>query len=337
MPEPKPPEPKPNPSPAAPAKPNRLAAPAQAELKQSEAKITQKYGAEIAAARTDPGEKRKLAKTLYLDFLQEGNDSALRYASLEKSFEMAVELGELEKLVLPLLEEFQETFEVDTDLLAAGAFDRLLAQPEWHGEQASVIQKASSEQWPKALRSHHYAAAIKLSELSVRAARLAMSKEAAALDRRAKELSQFIGVLELWDQAAEKGSKKLQLVSDDPTAHYQVGVMECLGKENWEEGLPHLAKGSDAELKSPASKELAMPAAPADQLALAQSWIEIARQKRGLAALHLFKHARAWIEKAMQGSGVPREMAAAMQQEADTQIVRLSKTLDDLTANVAAP
>jgi len=325
------PRPTPMPSPRPAPKPNRLAVPSPQERNQAETKMVQKYGSDLAAARTDADAKRKLAGSLYRDFLEEAGDPAMRYVSLEKARDLAIELGELEKLVLPFLDEFADTFEIDELLAKATALDRFLMQPAGRGEQAAIVQKIAVEDMPKALREHHFAAALKLSEVSVRAARLAMSKEAGALDRRAKEASQFIGNLDSWEQAAEKGAKKLTLVADDPTASYQVGLFECAGKENWIAGLPHLAKGSDAELKIPAQKELSAPSSAADQLALAQAWADVAKQKRGLAAMHIYKHARVWAQKASLAEGGANS-AASLTQEIDMQLARLTKILDDLTA-----
>src|SRR5262249_48854736 len=52
----------------------------------------------------------------------------------------------------------------------------------------------------------------------------------------------------------------------------------CFSKGDWQQGLPMLARGSDAKLKELAKKDLGNPQDPERQIELADSWWEIAEK-----------------------------------------------------------
>ncbi|MCH7729376.1 MAG: hypothetical protein IH991_23305, partial [Planctomycetes bacterium] len=60
---------------------------------------------------------------------------------------------------------------------------------------------------------------------------------------------------------------------DDPNANLLVGKWHCFEKNDWEAGLPHLAKSNDTLLSSLAKRETTSPPETAtDQIALADAW-----------------------------------------------------------------
>src|SRR5207237_1423076 len=62
----------------------------------------------------------------------------------------------------------------------------------------------------------------------------------------------------------------------DAEANLIVGKHLCFGCGRWDEGLPLLAKGSDAALKTLAEKDLAKPPGGAALMALADGWWDLA-------------------------------------------------------------
>jgi len=69
---------------------------------------------------------------------------------------------------------------------------------------------------------------------------------------------------------------------DDPGANTIVGRFLCLQMDNWAEGLPHLAKGSDFSLTKIANLEQSPPSDPAGKFKLANSWWDVANKRIGL-------------------------------------------------------
>ena len=91
----------------------------------------------------------------------------------------------------------------------------------------------------------------------------------------------------------------LKTSPDNAEANLVVGRYCCLMKGQWQDGLDNLAKGSDAECKALADKELARPAAPDAQVAVADGWYDLA-QTQGVATRQiLLAHASEWYERAL--------------------------------------
>jgi hypothetical protein len=109
---------------------------------------------------------------------------------------------------------------------------------------------------------------------------------------------------------------------DDPAANGLVGRHLALELGRWEPAFPLLAKSEDGEWARAARMELARPARPAEQLATAQAWRELARRvARGEDRLALGARARGWLERVQpQLEGVQRE-------EADRALAELARDM----------
>jgi WD40 repeat protein/regulation of enolase protein 1 (concanavalin A-like superfamily) len=70
--------------------------------------------------------------------------------------------------------------------------------------------------------------------------------------------------------------KTLAVSPNDPRANLALGKYHCVWRGDWGEGLPMLARGSDAVLKALAEKDLANPDDPAAEIALAKDWLKYA-------------------------------------------------------------
>jgi hypothetical protein len=84
---------------------------------------------------------------------------------------------------------------------------------------------------------------------------------------------------------------------NDAKAHLALGRYYCLD-DNWQEALPHLAKGGDADLQQLAQRELASPAEPTEQVKLADAWWELAQNREGTERDSLLLRAGYWYDLA---------------------------------------
>jgi hypothetical protein len=72
-------------------------------------------------------------------------------------------------------------------------------------------------------------------------------------------------------------------------------------------GLPSLAKGTDAELKGLAARDLDGPTAAPDQTALADGWWDAGEKRTGAARVQLRRRAVLWYQKSLtQTTGLTR-------------------------------
>lgn len=149
------------------------------------------------------------------------------------------------------------------------------------------------------------------------------AREAAAQAKRLKDVSlvarsearaREVSDLQKDKEAAKKAREVLATTPDDPAANLAAGRHLCLAKGDWEAGLPHLAKGSDAGLKALAARDLANPAEAKEQMAVGDAWWDLGLRRR---AVHWYSKAlpsssgltRARLEKRLAEAG-PVEPAA---------------------------
>ncbi len=87
-------------------------------------------------------------------------------------------------------------------------------------------------------------------------------------------------------------------VKDDPKANLMIGQELCFGQGDWDSGLKLMARGSDADLRSLAEKDLASPTAAAEQMAVGDGWWDVAQNETGLPRAHVATRSAYWYQKA---------------------------------------
>ena len=99
---------------------------------------------------------------------------------------------------------------------------------------------------------------------------------------RKKALDQRDGVQDYCRRLAERQAAEARFEAnpEDAEAHLALGRNLCLD-DDWKSGLPHLAKGSDHELRQLAERDLASPSEPAVQVELADDWWTLGRRGQG--------------------------------------------------------
>ncbi|MCE9529762.1 MAG: SUMF1/EgtB/PvdO family nonheme iron enzyme [Planctomycetes bacterium] len=93
--------------------------------------------------------------------------------------------------------------------------------------------------------------------------------------------------------------KVLATKPDDPAANTTVGRFLCLINNDWDAGLPLLAKSGDANLKAAAEKELAQPQEAMQQMEVGDLWWDIADKETGTLQGALQQRALAWYQTAL--------------------------------------
>ena len=84
---------------------------------------------------------------------------------------------------------------------------------------------------------------------------------------------------------------------DDAEANLAVGRWYCVNKDDWEKGLPGLAKGGDSELCQTAQEDLKSPEGAEAQLKLADAWWDLAAKARGALQDALRLRAGYWYKQ----------------------------------------
>jgi hypothetical protein len=96
----------------------------------------------------------------------------------------------------------------------------------------------------------------------------------------------------------------LKINADDPAANAVVGGFWAYVKDNWEKGLPFLAKGNDDATADAAKRELAQTSDEAEEpkgddiAKLADDWFAVAEKQEAPAKYNVLRHAQSLYQQA---------------------------------------
>jgi hypothetical protein len=245
-------------------------------------------------AQRDPAEKSRFARRL-LDQAQETkNDPAGCYVLLRESRDLAVQLCDV-ATIIDTIDETARRFVVNAATLKLDALSkaaRNAATPELNTTLAQALLALIDE----SIAIDEYETAAKLASTGENVARKAQPPtiliEFQQRGTKMRELARR------YDKV-KTDLRTLQTQANDPAANFAVGSFLCFEKNNWDKGLPVLARGSDATLKTLAEIDVTSPVDAAVQTALADGWYESALKDRTPARAQMLKRAAFWYQRAL--------------------------------------
>jgi hypothetical protein len=316
------------PTPAVPAPP--AAAPARQpeppaeEQKRAEGQIRELFRGEYA--RKAGADVAALAAKLLETGIAEKGDAAACFVLLRESRDAAVQVGAVET-AFRSVDAMAERFDVDGPSMRLAAAEGLAKSARGAAAGRALAEESLGLADTLAARDDHDRA---LKALAAAAAGARASGEADLVARvRAEE--QQTRVLQAEYRKAEPALRKLAESPDDPDARLAVGRYVCFAQGDWEAGLRHLAKGSDAALRDLAARELAPPADAAAFLALADGWQKIVATLTGSARERASGRALEHYRTALPG------LAAAEAERIRKRVAELEKASGGASAAAVPP
>lgn len=272
--------------------------------------LQQKIAAEISSlsrAKT-AAERTKLAYEL-VQAAKASTEPNERYVLLRQSSELAGRAGDV-ALALQVIEIMGE-FEIDV-LSEKGKAMLALAEKPIDSQQAGAFFNAAQSVIAEALSAGRHELAADLSRAVCRSCQRSKEFRKKALEQRDRVQAHCRRQAERREAEAN-----LQANPEDAGAHLALGRQCCLA-DDWTSGLPHLAKGSDAELRELARRDLASPAGPAEQTELADAWWTLGKGRQGEDREALLLRAGHWYDRARGklASGLERLKAEKRLEEA---------------------
>ena len=291
-------------APKRPAEPpaDRLPIPDKEARDAAAALVEEAFGDQCKAARSLDN---KLAMVDKLIKAADGEkDPAQRFALLNRARLLAAGAGDLGE-ARRAADEMVNSFRIDGEK-ADVAVLRAVAKTAT-GEQNQPVAEFGANLMEDAILADKFDLAEQLQAIALRAARkcgdTALVKR---LQRRGKDLQRICE-----DFAATANAQAaLEKDRDDAAASLTVGKFYCFSKGDWEKGLPLLARGADAALKSVAEKEQANPNTADERLALADQWWQLADDQKGGVKEAMQLRAQKWYREAVSYlSGLGRARA----------------------------
>jgi len=236
-------------------------------------------------------QKQTLAKEMVSNGKQTAGDPAAQYVMFDEARRLAAEANDL-YLAMDAIDQLEQRFEMDAmsmklDLLGAAIRWRLgdAAKRELVGVALPLVDQA--------IQADKYVESTKLlSSLLSLTGSLRDEGLKIELSARRKLALQ----LQSEYRRAEAALRTLETSPDDAQASLAAGRFYCLVKNDWERGLPLLAKGSDEGLKTAAAADVARPSDAEGQLALADRWYDLAQKESGAIKGRLLSRSGYWYE-----------------------------------------
>lgn len=303
----------------------QLAPPSASAVKEAAAKVREVFRQEFANA-TSPEASVNLARML-LAQVANTPASSERWALCVEAMRLAADAGDIEA-TFEAIAESERHFAIDADAFKLDALAKLSlkAPPQ-------AIDELARESLAIAKRADD------IGKLQIAAKSLSL---AAGFARKAKnpallgEVSNFQKLAREREKEAKEmeGIKaKLATDPDDPEICLTAGKYFCFKANEWESGLPLLAKGSDSTLKRLARAESQAPASAAALTKIADEWWTWGeRQKGGTKSAALSHAADLYSTVITQTSGLERARLEKRVREAqsDTSASKKKIALADL-------
>jgi hypothetical protein len=249
--------------------PQRQVVPPNVKLEKSRALLREAFARQLADK--SPAARAQLCTTLLDAAEKASSDPSDQYVLLGGALNAAREAGDLRK-VMEIAQTMSLVFWVDPQsIITTSALNMSLKSDMPNRSIANVTAGLGVVDYLVARGD--LADAGKLC-VAMRPAAAADKNLLVVVNRRAVEVES----IRLAHERILPALTKLESQPDDPAANLAVGSFKCFSLGNWAEGLPLLAKSSDANLKTLAAKELTGPKTADDVLALADGWWNISER-----------------------------------------------------------
>jgi hypothetical protein len=271
------------------------------EQQAAEKHVRELFAEEFAAAKKTAPKKTAGTSPLAGVLLQRtsltSGDATATYVLLNLAREAAMDAGDAQ-LALRALDRLAAEYEIDATAERIATLNKLATT----ATQVSALRTTYENAWQTAVglaQDDQYDEAAKALKLAQTVATRAKENEFA---RQTAQRIKDLATLAREYNVAKASLEKLAADADDPDANLAVARWYWFGKGRFDKAVNHLAKGSDAELKSAAESDLAAPTDTKQQIAVANLWMSAAEKRKADEKNSLEARAFYWYLKASAGA-----------------------------------
>ncbi|PQO41451.1 DUF1559 domain-containing protein [Blastopirellula marina] len=263
----------------------------------AEMRIREIFADEFRSADSDQ-RRAELAKTLVDSAKKLGDDPIQQFAMLSLAYQMA-QKGKTPAIAKDAFEQIDRQFEFDTVnqqlQLLRFATENVARIPH---ERKEEFKKLAIQIWQVSYDRNNFKA---VDELFGIIETFARSQNDAAMVQRIASLKE-----EIADSRKVYGEIESQFLSLDrpsfnPEGNLLVGRYLCLHHNQWQEGLPFLAKSSNQKLKDAALLELEAPVDPKLQAEIGDLWWDATAGFAPGEKRRIQRRAAQWYQAAIAG------------------------------------
>lgn len=283
-----------SPAVAAPPAGSRLPIPAAEDRRRAWQMLDERYHIN---ATNSPIEKIRLAKHLLRSkrgLIAGPEAAAFDYEMLEQASRLAAESGNF-MLSLAAIDEIAARFEIDP--LAAKYACLLEAANTVEGPAAmQQLSIAADKLVGEALEQKRFNIAERILDTAISAFKGAAGNE---FRRQFIERRKQIHRQRQQDEGVAKAERTLKQLPNDGPANLLLGMHYCFAEDDWQQGLPYLAKGDDEDLARLANLELDNPPqSTAEEIQMGDAWWQLATARFGPSKKPILLRAAHWYRRA---------------------------------------
>ncbi len=264
--------------------------PDAAAVREANAKIKSLFASDIAKIKSS-NDRLALSTKLFLASQDPQVELPRKYALLNLSLTYAYPTN-YAIIPMPIVDELYSSFRIPdskakTDVLAKAAKSR----------DNQILEEAIDLglKWiDQAIADDRYDLARQFADSAA-----AMANASKDLDRIKAVNARLATIANLKTAYAPLQKDAHLVASNDPDALARAGSFCCFTKNQWDKGLAFLAASSDPALKTPAKMEIAHPAAPIDQVRLADAWWDASAKQPAAIQRSIQLHACSWYKLAL--------------------------------------
>ncbi len=245
-----------------------------------------------------PSEKLKMAKELLNLARQPNTKPVEKFVLFRKATELATGGGDA-LFMLEVIDAMEADFRADVLRIKGQMLRAFAGNANTSTEKASLLE-ATKEYVAEAMAQERYDYALAAAKLTQEACK---GSSSGTIRKGAIDLRDRVQRLADEQQKLKGALARLKANPADRAAHLLVGQIYCFTKNDWEAGLPHLAKGSDARLARMADVDAKSPTDTALQAKLADAWWDLAETRKGDEKDAMLVRAAYWYKKALPGIG----------------------------------
>jgi hypothetical protein len=311
-------DPAPKPAPAAVDVSKRAPVPEPAKQKEAEKLLKDLYKDQYA--KKAPADRQALARALLDQARKSSEDPVALWVVYREAQDVAVQVCDV-RTAMTAIDESARFFDIDSMAMKNAALTAAGKNAKT-AEDLAALAESLDRLIEELMAADQYDAAEKAAASALQYAR---KTNAPRLVGRATLRSKEVAEAKSRFQAMKAVLQTLAKTPDDPGANQEMGQFLCFIKGNWDLGLRFMIKGSDAGLKTLAEKELALPTAFADLVAVADGWYDLGeKEKLPSRKNQLLGHAREFYALSLPG-------AVALQR------AKVEKRLEQIETAIGAP
>lgn len=258
-----------------------------------------KLGPDFAKAKT-PGDKAALSKKLTDVGQGTKNDPVTQFTAFQEAIRTGIESGDV-SAVFGAIESACKIFNLDEHAEKAQILKEMFAGSS--GEGSEQLYSGASEAAQRAAAYDDYENA---REIASDAYNYADKNNDSEEKEELAELKQYLQAAAQQLQSALAAEKTLATKPDDTASNLSIGRYLALVKQEWDKGLPYLAKGGDGALPLTARDDLSAAKDPAKQQAMGDAWWAASADEQGKhEADSMKRRAGYWYAKSLAGLSGP--------------------------------